>query len=98
MCIRDSSKHFFKYIQKYHIFFAFAILVLLVYSCNSTKKVPQGKFLLTKNNFEYTDKGPYKNEIPDLVSQKPNKKDFLFLFPSRLWIYNGCLLYTSRCV
>lgn len=61
----------------------------MVYSCNSTKKVPQGKFLLTKNNFEFTDKGPYKSEIPDLVSQKPNKKDFLFLFPSRLWIYNG---------
>lgn len=84
-----SSKHFFKYIQKYHIFFAFAILVLLVYSCNSTKKVPQGKYLLTKNNFEFTDKGAYNSEIPNLVSQKPNKKDFLFLFPSRLWIYNG---------
>lgn len=84
-----SGKHFFKYIQKYHIFFAFAILVGLVYSCNSTKKVPQGKYLLTKNNFEYTDKGSYNKEIPNLVSQKPNKKNFLFLFPIGLWVYNG---------
>lgn len=84
-----SGKHFFKYIQKYHIFFAFAMIFFLIYSCNSTKKVPEGKFLLTKNNFEFTDKGPYNSTIPDLVSQKPNKKDFLMLFPMGLWIYNG---------
>lgn len=84
-----SGKHFFKYIQKYHIFFAFAILVLLVYSCNSTKKVPQGKFLLTKNKINFIDKGPYNSAIPDIIAQKPNKKDFFFLFPSRLLIYNG---------
>ena len=51
--------------------------------------MPQGKFLLTKNNFEYTDKGPYNSTIPDLVNQKPNKKDLLMLFPVGLWIYNG---------
>ena len=61
------------------------MIFFLIYSCNSTKKVPEGKFLLTKNNFEFTDKGSYNSTIPDLVSQKPNKKDFLMLFPMGLW-------------
>lgn len=82
------GKHFFKYIQKYHIFFALAIFIWFVYACSSTKKVPQGKYLLTKNNFEYVDNHLYKDVIPNYVSQKPNKK-FLYLFPLGLWIYNG---------
>mgnify|MGYP000243364547 CR=1 FL=1 len=81
------GKHFFKYIQKYHIFFAFAILIWFLYACNSTKKVPQGKYLLTKNNFEYIDNHLYKDVIPNYVSQKPNKK-ILYLFPVGLWLYN----------
>lgn len=82
------GKHLVKYIQKYHIFLALAILIWFVYACSSTKKVPQGKYLLTKNNFEYVDSKLYKDVIPDYVSQKPNKK-FLYLFPLGLWIYNG---------
>ena len=82
-----SSKHFFKYFQKYHIFLSFAILVWFLYACNSTKKVPNGEYLLTKNNFEYVDRKDFDEEIPNFVSQKPNKKD-LYLFPTRLWIYN----------
>ena len=65
------------------------MIIFLIYSCNSTKKVPQDNFLLTKNNFEYIDKGPFNRTIPELVNQKPNKKDFLMLFPFGLWIYNG---------
>ncbi|HCO19536.1 MAG TPA: outer membrane protein assembly factor, partial [Flavobacteriaceae bacterium] len=82
-----NSKHFFKYFQKYHIFLSFAILVWFLYACNSTKKVPNGEYLLTKNNFEYVDRKDFDEEIPNFVSQKPNKKD-LYLFPTRLWIYN----------
>lgn len=63
------------------------MLVWFLYACNTTKKVPQGEFLLTKNNFTYTDKRLYKDRIPDFVSQKPNKR-FLYLFPTSLWIYN----------
>lgn len=81
------SKHFSKYFQKYHIFFAFAILLLVLYACNTTKKVPDGKYLLTRNHFHNIDHKKYFDEIPDYVAQKPNKK-LLFLFPTRLWFYN----------
>lgn len=83
-----SSKHFSKYSQKYYIFLFSAILLLVLYACSSTKKVPDGKFLLTKNHFHYLDNNKHGDEIPNFVTQKPNKKD-LFLFPTRLWIYNG---------
>ncbi len=59
----------------------------LIVACNAAKKVPAGEFLLTKNNFKYLDGKIYADQIPDLVSQKPNKKT-LFLFPTSLWLYN----------
>lgn len=66
----------------------FAILsVLFFYACSTTKKVPDGQYLLTKNKFEYTDKSEYSGTIPNNVSQKPNAKT-LFLFPVGLWFYN----------
>lgn len=58
-----------------------------MYACNSTKKVPAGQYLLTKNHFEYVDADHYKDEIPSYAAQKPNKKD-LMLLPTRLLIYN----------
>jgi hypothetical protein len=82
-----SSKHFFKYFQKYHIFLSFAILLLVLYACSTTSKVPKGQYLLTKNHFEYKDDNEYKDEIPNFAAQKPNKKDFLII-PTRLLIYN----------
>lgn len=63
------------------------MLIGMLYSCNATKKVPPGSFLLTKNRFEYQDKRLFKDRIPDFVSQKPNKKLF-YLFPTSLWLYN----------
>lgn len=80
-------QHFLKYFQKYYIIICSATTLLLIIACNATKKVPNGQFLLTKNNFKYTDGKIYGNEIPDLVAQKPNKKS-LFLFPVSLWLYD----------
>lgn len=82
------GKHLFKYLQKYHIFFVWAILTWTLQACSTTKKVPDGKYLLTQNKFTYVDGHLYKEIIPDYVSQKPNKK-FLYLFPLSLWVYNG---------
>ena len=59
-----------------------------MYACSTTKKVPDGEYLLTKNNFRYEDGKVHEDEIPDHVSQKPNKKQ-LFLFPLGLWMYNA---------
>ncbi|MDO5617078.1 MAG: outer membrane protein assembly factor, partial [Cruoricaptor ignavus] len=83
-----SGKHFIKkYLQKYHLFFSVATTMCILYACSATKKVPDGDFLLTKNNFEYKDKKVLGDELPDYVGQKPNKKA-LFLFPIGLWMYN----------
>ena len=61
---------------------------MFLYACSTTKKVPDGDYLLTKNNYRYEDGKLYSDNIPDHVSQKPNKKQ-LFLFPLGLWLYNA---------
>ena len=81
-----SGKHFRKYFQKYYIFFCFATILLLFYGC-ITSKVPEGKYLLTKNEFQYTDNTKYSGSIPDYVVQKPNGKSFFFV-PLGLIFYN----------
>ena len=83
-----SRKHLSKYFQKYYIFFASAITVFFLYACSTTKKVPEGEYLLTKNNYRYEDVKILDDEVPNYVSQKPNKKA-LFLFPIGLWMYNA---------
>ncbi|MBU8882158.1 outer membrane protein assembly factor [Kaistella sp. DKR-2] len=83
-----SRKHVSKYFQKYYLFFASAITVVFLYACSTTKKVPDNEFLLTKNSFRYEDGKIHDDEVPNYVSQKPNKKQ-LFLFPIGLWMYNA---------
>lgn len=80
-------KHCGKYLQKYHIFFALTIILSVLYACSTTKKVPEGEYLLTKNSFKFEDKKIFPEEILGYVSQKPNKKQ-LFLLPISLWLYN----------
>lgn len=61
----------------------------MLYACSTTKKVPDGQYLLTRNNFEFEDsKQPFDDELKDYVQQKPNKKQLLFL-PLGLWFYNA---------
>lgn len=80
-------QHIYKYFQKYSFYTVLTSILVVLYACNITKKVPEGEFLLTKNTFEYPEKTILSGEIPDYVSQKPNKKQ-LFLFPIGLWMYN----------
>ena len=70
-----------------HIFFAFIISLWGIYSCSSTKYVPDGEYLLNNatvkvdaKNISYFDMEPY-------IKQKSNYKTFeLFKFP--LFVYN----------
>ncbi len=62
--------------------------ILLLYACSTTKKVPDGEYLLTKNNFRYEDGKVHDAEVESHVAQRPNKKQ-LFLFPLGLWFYNA---------
>lgn len=83
-----SRKHVSKYFQKYYLFFASAMTIAFLYACSTSKKVPDGEFLLTKNNYRFEDGKIFEDQIPNYVSQKPNKKN-LFLFPIGLWMYNA---------
>lgn len=83
-----SGKHYNKYLQNYYLFFSLAIALLLLFACNTTKKVPKGEYLLTKNIFKYEDGKLFSDEIPDYILQKPNKK-MANLFPFGLWMYNN---------
>lgn len=77
-----------KYFQKYYLFVSSAITVLFLYACSTTKKVPDGEYLLTKNNYRYEDGKLFDDEVRDHVSQRPNKKQ-VFIFPLGLWLYNA---------
>ncbi|QIG90708.1 BamA/TamA family outer membrane protein [Chryseobacterium sp. POL2] len=83
------GKHFRKYSQKYYIFYLSAsLMLLLLYACSTTKKVPDGEYLLTKNEFSYLDGKILSDKIPSYAAQKPNKKTF-FLLPFGLLAYNN---------
>lgn len=84
-----SCKHFKNSPQKYYKIISFATFVGLLYACSTTKKVPDGEYLLTQNNFEFEDKKQFfDDELEDYVQQKPNKKQLLFM-PLSLLLYNA---------
>lgn len=83
-----SRKHIVKYLQKYYLFLSSATLLMVVLACSTTKKVPEGEYLLTENHFTYTGEKIFSGEVDDYVTQKPNKKQ-LFLLPIGLWMYNA---------
>ena len=63
------------------------ILIGMVYSgCNSLKRVPNGKYLLTKNEIRIDGKKNKQEEIENLLYQKPNTKILGYRF--RLNLYN----------
>lgn len=83
-----SCKHYKNSPQKYYKIISFATFVGLLYACSTTKKVPEGEYLLTKNNFKFEDKKEsFDEELKDYVQQKPNKKQLLFM-PLSLGFYN----------
>ncbi|CAM2995128.1 outer membrane protein assembly factor [Chryseobacterium flavum] len=83
-----SCKHYKNSPQKYYKIISFATFVGLLYACSTTKKVPDGEYLLTRNSFEFGDKKEFfDEELKDYVQQKPNKKQLLFM-PLTLAFYN----------
>ncbi|WP_326983382.1 BamA/TamA family outer membrane protein [Chryseobacterium sp. MYb264] len=84
-----SCKHYKNSPQKYYKIISFATFVGLLYACSTTKKVPDGEYLLTKNSFEFEDKKEsFDEELKNYVQQKPNKKQLLFM-PLGLLFYNA---------
>lgn len=68
----------------------FASIFLIAYSCSTTKKVPDGQFLLTKNEYEFeSKKKPFKSDLQDYVKQRPNSGALFGLLPLKLMLYNS---------
>ena len=64
----------------------FILFIIVIISCNATKRVPDGNYLLEKNNVIVNDKKTSKQEVVSFIRQKPNKK--VLGFPFSLHLYN----------
>ncbi|MFY8065232.1 MAG: outer membrane protein assembly factor, partial [Flavobacterium sp.] len=64
----------------------FILIGLIIFGCNTTKRVPDGKSLLTKNNIFVDGK---KNNVEDVFNQLYQKQNSAILgYRLRLNIYN----------
>jgi len=75
--------------KKNILFRAFLLLIslsFLLYSCNPTKYVPEGKTLLNSNHIGINRQGITETELSQYIKQKPNKKIFGARF--HLGLYN----------
>ncbi|MCF8303182.1 MAG: BamA/TamA family outer membrane protein [Bacteroidales bacterium] len=63
------------------------LLLLMVSACNTTKFVPDDKYLLKKNKLDVNERKVDDDDLESLIQQKPNNH-FLGLMPVRLWAYN----------
>lgn len=61
-------------------------MLLLFNSCNSTKYVPEGSFMLSKNKINIDNRNKIDSEVKDFIIQRPNTRFLGVLFP--LYFYN----------
>jgi outer membrane protein assembly factor BamA len=75
--------------QRYSSAFIYLFLLFLLASCSNSKKLEDGKYLLTRNKLEFDEKKPgiESSEIFGLMKQKPNKR-FAGVMRFKLWAYN----------
>jgi len=73
----------YKYFAKIIVFFLFIVVII---SCNVTKRVPEGKHLLIKNTIIVDNKKTSSPEIISYLKQTPNTK--VLGFPFSLHLYN----------
>ena len=66
--------------------FIFFLLCLLVLQCSTTKKLPSGQRLLSKQTVIVDDQKINPSKIDFLFSNNPNKK--IFGLPLKLYVYN----------
>ena len=64
----------------------FLILLVLLQSCNSTKYVPEDKFLIKKNNIIFNGITSRDKTLYDLIIQKTNQRTLSLPLP--LYFYN----------
>ncbi len=77
------------------IFFILSALVFLISSCNTTRHVKDGEYMLRSNSIKLKsenyipDRGTLKDNLSQLVQQKPNTYSFFGMIPWKLIRYNN---------
>lgn len=71
------------YLAKITVFIVFLIVIV---SCDATKRVPEGKYLLEKNTLIVNDKKTSNQKIRSFLRQNPNQK--VLGIPFSLHLYN----------
>ncbi len=66
----------------------FSVIVVLLTSCNSVKRVADGDYLLENTSVTVDGKKNNSEEISNLLFQKPNKRILFNKLPLRLYVYN----------
>lgn len=69
---------------------AFLLIAIFISACNAVKRVPEGKFLLTKNQIVVNDKAIKEQSAFDQMYQNPNGT--ILGFKLRLALYNAANL------
>lgn len=60
---------------------------MLLSSCTTYKKIPEGEHLVVANKYDINGKKRYSPEFSPYIRQAPNKK-VLFFFPVKMDLYN----------
>jgi outer membrane protein assembly factor BamA len=71
---------------RHSFYYILIILSLIITSCSSTRYVPEGEYLLTRNKINIEGKLVEKDEIKSYLKQRPNKKILGVRF--HLFLYN----------
>ena len=69
----------FRSINSYTMkYFFYIVIVLAIISCDTTKKVPSGSYLLNKVKINTDTKGVSESDLKPYLRQKPNSSMFIF--------------------
>ena len=81
------NNKYFIFNSKINSLIVFGFLLFALFSCNPTKHVKPNELFLQKNKIRLDNHKIDKNEIDDIIKQKPNRK-ILGLFRFHLGVYN----------
>ena len=73
--------------KQQYIFLLIGVLLILLTSCSTTRRLKENQYLLLKNDIKITNpnKTISASDLAGLLQQKPNKK-FVGVFPFKLWL------------
>ncbi|MCX7863370.1 MAG: BamA/TamA family outer membrane protein [Bacteroidales bacterium] len=75
------------FFSEYKKLLHFALIFLILYSCRTTRFVPENEWLLKKNSVKIDNSKISLSDLETYIQPKPNKKIF-WIVPFHLYVYN----------